>query len=73
MIRVAMLATGTPMAFATNGTVCDARGVEAETTINRLDYGLAWNNLTEAGGFVVGHGVTISLQIEAQKQQADAQ
>ena len=47
--------------------------LEAETTINRLDYGLAWNNLTEAGGVVVGHDVTISLQIEAQKQQADAQ
>ncbi len=43
-------------------------GFEAETTINRLDYGLAWNKLTEAGGFVVGHDVTIVLEIEAIQQ-----
>ncbi len=43
-------------------------GFEAETTINRLDYGLAWNKLTEAGGFVVGHDVTIVVEVEAIRQ-----
>jgi polyisoprenoid-binding protein YceI len=40
---------------------------EARTTINRMDYGLAWNNLTEAGGFVVGHDVDIIIELEAIK------
>ena len=42
-------------------------GFEARTTINRLDYGLAWNKVTEAGGFVVGHDVQIILELEVIK------
>ncbi len=42
-------------------------GFEATTTINRLDYGLAWNKMTEAGGFVVGHDVQIILELEVIK------
>ena len=42
-------------------------GFEAITTINRLDYGLAWNKVTEAGGFVVGHDVQIILELEVIK------
>ena len=42
-------------------------GFEATTTINRLDYGLAWNKVTEAGGFVVGHDVQIILELEVIK------
>lgn len=40
-------------------------GWTAETTINRKDYGLAWNRLTEAGGWVVGDEVRIVLEVEA--------
>lgn len=43
-------------------------GFEAETEINRLDYGLAWNKVTEAGGFVVSHDVKIILELEVIKQ-----
>lgn len=39
-------------------------GFEAETVINRFDYNLKWDNLTEAGGFVVGEEVTIELELE---------
>ena len=39
-------------------------GFEARTTINRMDYNLSWNRLTEAGGFVVGHEVEIILELE---------
>ncbi len=39
-------------------------GFEAETVINRFDYNLKWDNLTEAGGFVVGEEVTIELALE---------
>lgn len=38
---------------------------EAETTINRKDYGLNWNAALETGGFLVGDDVKISLQIQA--------
>lgn len=44
-------------------------GFKATTVINRFDYGLKWNNLTEAGGAVVGKEVTIELKLEfAQKK-----
>ena len=39
-------------------------GLEATTTIDRRDFGLTWNNLTEAGGIIVGHDVEITLEIE---------
>jgi polyisoprenoid-binding protein YceI len=40
-------------------------GVEAETTINRKDFGLGWNAVLEAGGFVVGDDVKITLSVQA--------
>jgi polyisoprenoid-binding protein YceI len=44
------------------------RGFTATTKINRLDYGLAWNKLVEAGP-VVGDEVTITLDVEVVKDQ----
>jgi polyisoprenoid-binding protein YceI len=38
---------------------------EAETTINRKDFGLNWNAALETGGFLVGDEVKISLSIQA--------
>jgi polyisoprenoid-binding protein YceI len=43
----------------------DRIGFEAETTLNRKDYGLTWNAALETGGFLVGDEVKISLQIQA--------
>jgi polyisoprenoid-binding protein YceI len=40
-------------------------GFEAETTLNRKDYGLSWNAALETGGFLVGDEVKVSLQIQA--------
>lgn len=40
-------------------------GFEAETTINRKDFGLLWNAALETGGFLVGDEVKIGLQIQA--------
>jgi polyisoprenoid-binding protein YceI len=40
-------------------------GFEAETTLNRKDFGLNWNAALEAGGFLVGDEVKISLSIHA--------
>lgn len=39
-------------------------GFKATGTINRFDYGLKWNNLTEAGGAVVGNEVALTLKLE---------
>ena len=40
-------------------------GFEAETTLNRKEFGLNWNAALETGGFLVGDDVKISLQIQA--------
>ncbi|HCR48871.1 MAG TPA: YceI family protein [Rhodothermales bacterium] len=58
------------------GTVNSKRGdqtitkiaFEASTTIKRLQYGLKWNSLMEAGGLVVSDDVKITLSIQANKQ-----
>ena len=39
-------------------------GFEASTSVNRLDYNLSWDQITEAGGIVVGHEVQINLDLE---------
>jgi len=38
---------------------------EAETTVNRKDFGLTWNAALETGGFLVGDEVAISLSVQA--------
>jgi|WetSurMetagenome_2_1015567.scaffolds.fasta_scaffold436445_2 polyisoprenoid-binding protein YceI len=60
--------------FAILGTTKDPwgnfrLGAEGTLSINRLDYGLAWSKLTEAGGLVVGNEVKIDLNVEAVKKQ----
>jgi len=40
-------------------------GFEAETAVNRKDYGLVWNAALETGGFLVGDEVKISVSIQA--------
>ncbi|MGE0594364.1 MAG: YceI family protein [Vicinamibacterales bacterium] len=40
-------------------------GFEAETSVNRKDFGLNWNAALEAGGFLVGDDVKINLSIQA--------
>jgi polyisoprenoid-binding protein YceI len=55
-----------------NGTVKDPRGnvkagFKAITTINRLDYNLAWNKMIDAGP-VVGKDVSITVNIEVNKK-----
>jgi polyisoprenoid-binding protein YceI len=44
-------------------------GFKATATINRLEYGLKWNTLTEAGGAVVGSDVTITINAEFAKEK----
>lgn len=56
-----------------NGTVKDPwgntkAGFKATTEINRLDYNLKWNALTEIGSMVVGKEVTIIVNLEVALQ-----
>ncbi|RYY85869.1 MAG: polyisoprenoid-binding protein [Chitinophagaceae bacterium] len=39
-------------------------GFKATGSINRFDYGLKWNTLTEAGGAVVGKDIAIDIKLE---------
>jgi polyisoprenoid-binding protein YceI len=43
-------------------------GFEAETTLNRKDFGLTWNAALETGGFLVGDEVNVSFSIQAVAQ-----
>jgi len=45
-------------------------GATAETTINRKDFNLGWNQALETGQFLVGEEVKITLEIEGIKEQA---
>lgn len=40
-------------------------GFLAETTINRLDFGVSWNSALDHGGLVVGNEVEITIDAEA--------
>lgn len=42
-------------------------GFRATIILNRFDYNLKWNTLTEAGGAVVGKDVTIKVNVEFKK------
>lgn len=39
-------------------------GFKATAVINRFDYGLKWNALTEAGGATVGKDITVDLKLQ---------
>jgi polyisoprenoid-binding protein YceI len=47
-------------------------GFSAKTSISRKEFGLTWNVALEAGGFLVGDKLDITLEIEAIKKSATA-
>jgi polyisoprenoid-binding protein YceI len=53
--------------MAKDGYGNEKAGFKARTTINRFDYDLKWNALTEAGGAVVGKEVDIDLRLQFAK------
>ena len=59
--------------FTLAGPIKGMRGesrlaVEAETKLNRQDYGITWSKSLDAGGLVVGNEVSVEFQLEAVKQ-----
>lgn len=47
-------------------------GFESSFTINRLDYGVAWNRAIEGAGAMLGDDVDVAIRIEAVRQPAAA-
>ncbi len=57
-----------------NGTMKDPWGNEragfkVTGTINRAEYGLKWNKVLEAGGFMVGENIDLTFQVELVKEK----
>jgi polyisoprenoid-binding protein YceI len=50
------------------GTIAGGRGAKAgfkaKTTIDRFEFGLKWNRMTEAGGLAVGKDVEVTVNVE---------
>ena len=47
-------------------------GVSAHAKINRKDFGLVWNALTEAGGVVIGDEISVTIEAELIQKAASA-
>jgi polyisoprenoid-binding protein YceI len=47
-------------------------GFKVTGVINRLEYGLKWNETFEGGGSIVGEDVQLDLNIEIDKKKPDA-
>jgi len=45
-------------------------GFELRGELDRLDYGLTWNRMLEAGGILVGNAVEVTLDVAAVRQVA---
>ncbi|MBI3890181.1 MAG: YceI family protein [Candidatus Wallbacteria bacterium] len=59
------------------GAISDSKmgnraGFSGHTTINRKEFGLAWNKVIEAGGVAVGEEVKVTLELEVGEKKADA-
>jgi polyisoprenoid-binding protein YceI len=47
-------------------------GFEIDTTLNRKDYGVSWNKLLDQGGYLLGDDVKVSINLEAVRQEPQA-
>ncbi len=61
-----ILLEGNFLGTATMGD-SERAGFEATTTIDRKEFNLSWDRLTEVGGLVVGHEVEIILELQVIK------
>ncbi len=59
---------GSYLGMTRDGQGRQRMGFEAETKVNRQDFGVSWNNVAEGGGVVLGDEVTISIVVAAVQQ-----
>jgi polyisoprenoid-binding protein YceI len=59
---------GTYLGVTPDGQGGQRIGFEAETKVNRHDFGVSWNRAAEGGGVVLGDEVTINLVVAAVKK-----
>ena len=64
-----------PVSFL--GFIKDQRGNQragftASTTLNRKDYGILWNRALDAGGYLLGDDVQVTINLEAVEQKEPA-
>lgn len=50
----------------------DRAGFEVVTTLNRKDYNIIWNKTLDAGGYMLGDDVTVTVTLEAVKKKDTA-
>lgn len=50
----------------------DRAGFELTTTLNRKDYGINWNRVLDAGGFMLSDETTITINVEAVQKKPEA-
>jgi polyisoprenoid-binding protein YceI len=50
----------------------DKAGFEISATLNRKDYGIVYNRALDAGGFVLGDEVWVSVNLETNKKKPEA-
>ena len=50
----------------------DRIGFEINTTLNRKDYGVVWNRALDAGGFLLGDDVKVSINLSTVKPKPQA-
>jgi polyisoprenoid-binding protein YceI len=50
----------------------DRAGFELLTTLNRKDYGIVWNRALDAGGYVLGDDVKVSINLSLRKPKPEA-
>ena len=55
------------LGFAKDPWGGDRAGFALSTTLNRKDYGINWNKALDAGGYLLGDDVDISVNIESVK------
>lgn len=65
------------LAVVHNGTVKDPwgntkAGFKITGALNRFDYGLKWNKMTEMGGAVVGKEVRLEIDVQLVQQASDS-
>jgi polyisoprenoid-binding protein YceI len=57
------------LGFARDPRGNERGGFEIETTLNRKDYGLLWNQTLDEGGFLLGDDVKVDISLEVARKK----